>query len=75
VPKSSLPSLQERKCQLSRVTISRKGQGDCDAQGLKDQRKVKGKGFKSREERSREQVRAKSNWRFKHDEPVGLVVV
>jgi hypothetical protein len=57
------------------VTIAREGRGECDARGSKDEREVEGEGLKSREECSRERMRAKSNWRCKHDEPVELVNV
>jgi hypothetical protein len=60
---------------LQTVTIAREGRGECDARGSKGERKVKGEDLKSREECSRERMRAKSNWRCKHDEPVELVGV
>jgi hypothetical protein len=57
------------------VTIAREGRGECDARGSKGERKVESEDLKSREECSREKMRAKGNWRCKHDEPYRLVDV
>jgi hypothetical protein len=57
------------------VTITHEGRGEYDARGSKGERKVESEDLKSREECSRKRMRAKSNWRCKHDEPYRLVNV